>query len=124
MILEGKVKSGLGEASYWMKKAEKAFEKKLGKKLYNGTLNVELDKQYILENKLEELKKEEYGGNQDVYIKECILFGHKSYILRTKKNSTKNGDHPLTLIEIVSDVNFREKYNLKDGDLVKISITD
>lgn len=122
MILKGKVKTGLGQASYWMKKAEDAFEEKLGKKLFNGTLNIELDEEYILENNNGILRKEEYGGAQDVYIKSCILLGHKSYILRTEKNSTKNGDHPLTLLEIVSDINFREKYNLKDGDIVEIII--
>ena len=30
MILIGNIKSGLGEASFWMKKAEKVFYKKTG----------------------------------------------------------------------------------------------
>ena len=124
MILKGKVKTGLGQASYWMKKAENVFEEKLGKKLYNGTLNVELEKEYILENSDGMLLKEEYGGTEDVYIKACILFGHKSYILRTRKNSSKNGDHPLSLLEIVSDISCREEYKLKDGDIVEITILD
>ena len=123
MILKGKVKTGLGQATYWMKKAEDVFEQKLGKRLFNGTLNIELDNDYVIENCNGILKKEEYGGTEDVYIKECIVFGHESYILRTKKNSTKNGDHPLSLLEIVSDINFREKYNLKDEDIVEITIT-
>lgn len=105
-----------------MKKAEKAFEEKLGTKLYNGTLNIELKYEYILEGNLKVLNKEEYGGDQDVYIKECIVFGHKSYIVRTEKNSKKYGDHPLNLLEIISDVCFREKYNLKDGDILEINI--
>lgn len=122
MILTGKVKSGLGEASFWMKKAERAFEQKIGYKLFNGTLNIELDKEYILDGAVDVVHKEEYGGFQEVYIKECNVLGHKSYILRTEKNSGKNGDHPLNLIEIISDVNFREKYNLKDGDAIEIVI--
>ena len=122
MVLKGKVKTGLGNASYWMKKAESAFEKNLGTKLYNGTLNIELEDDYVLDGDLKVMKKEEYGGDQDVYIKECILFGHKSYIVRTEKNSSKNGDHPLCLLEIISDVCFREKYGLKDGELIEIRI--
>ena len=47
MILIGKVKSGLGEAKFWMKKAEQAFEKKIGYKLFNGTLNIELENQCV-----------------------------------------------------------------------------
>lgn len=122
MILKGKVTTGLGNASYWMKKAEGAFEKKLGTKLYNGTLNIELEEDYILDGNLNVLKKEEYGGDQDVYIKECMLLGNKSYIVRTEKNSKKNGDHPLCLLEIISDICFREKYCLKDGETVEIKI--
>ena len=122
MILIGKVKSGFGDAKFWMQKAEKAFEKKIGKKLFNGTLNIELDREYILDKKIKIMHKEEYGGEQELYIKECIALGHKSYIVRTEKNSTKNGDHPLNLLEIISDVNFREKYKLKDGDIIKIVI--
>ena len=122
MILIGRVKTGLGNASFWMKKAEDAFEKKLGKKLYNGTLNIELEENYILDSNLSILKKEEYGGDQDVYIKECEVLGHQSYIVRTERNSKTDGDHPLNLLEIISDVCFREKYDLKDGDKVKINI--
>lgn len=122
MILKGKVKSGLGEAGYWMKKAESAFERKTGLKLFHGTLNIELKEEYILNENVEILHKEEYGGAQEVYIKECDVLGNKSYILRTSKNMTKDGDHPLNILEIVSDVNFREKYKLKDGDEIKIVI--
>lgn len=122
MVLTGKVKSGLGEASYWMKKAESAFEKKIGLTLFCGTLNVELENEYILPENVEILHKEEYGGFQEVYIKECEVLGNKAYILRTSKNMTKDGDHPLNILEIISDVNFREKYKLKDGDEIKIIV--
>ena len=112
-----------GNACYWMERAEKTFEKKLGTKLYNGTLNIELENDYILEGNLKVLHKEEYGGEQEVFIKECEVLGHKSYILRTEKNSTSKGDHPLNILEIVSDICFREKYDLKDEDKVKINIS-
>lgn len=122
MILKGKVKSGFGQASFWMKKAEQVFYNKIGVKLFYGTLNIELDKDYELKGNLTVLHKEEYGGTQEVYMQECEILGHKSYILRTDKNMSENRDHPLNLIEIVSDVNFREKYNLKDGDEISVSI--
>ena len=64
----------------------------------------------------------EYGGTFNVFVKECEIFNHKGYILRTEKNNTKNGDHPLNIIEIVSDINFRKTYNLKDGDEVEVKI--
>ena len=34
MVLKGKIKSGLGEASFWMKKAEKVFLNKTGIKMF------------------------------------------------------------------------------------------
>ena len=71
---------------------------------------------------MEVLHKEEYGGTQEVYLKECEILGHKSYILRTDKNMSANRDHPLNLLEIISDINFREKYNLKDGDEINVQI--
>jgi len=122
MILIGNIKSGLGEACFWMKKAEEAFHKKIGQKMFNGTLNIKLEKDYILEGNLEVLHKEEYMGTQDVYIKECEVLGRKSYIVRTDKNMSVNRDHPLDLIEIISDINFREKYNLKDEDEIEVLI--
>jgi len=122
MILKGKVRSGLGEASFWMKKAEEAFYRKTGIKMFYGTLNIELEKDYKLEGNLKVLHKEEYGGTQEVYMKECQILRHKSYIVRTDKNMSENRDHPLNLIEIISDVNFREEYNLKDGDEIEIII--
>ena len=122
MTLIGKIKTGLGEASFWMKKAEEAFCKKTGMQMFHGTLNIELEKDYILEDNLKVLSKDEYGGTQEVYMKECEILGHKSYIVRTDKNMSKNRDHPLNLIEVISDVNFREKYNLKDGDEISVLI--
>ena len=55
-------------------------------------------------------------------MKECKILGHKSYILRTDKNMSQDRDHPLNLIEIISDVNFRKEYNLKDGQQIKVVI--
>lgn len=107
-----------------MKKAEDAFYNKVGVKMFNGTLNVEVEENYTFEGNIDVMHKEEYGGVQEVYIKECEVLGHKSYILRTEKNMTKNGDHPLNLLEIISDVNFRKKYNLKDGDKIQILVRD
>jgi CTP-dependent riboflavin kinase len=120
MTLEGKIKSGLGEASFWVKKIEKIFEEITKIKLFPGTLNIELNQEYNLKNPTYILTKEKYKGTENLYIKECILFGHKSFIIRTEKNSTKEGDHPLNIIEIVSDINFRKSYNLKDGDSISI----
>ena len=46
-----------------------------------------------------------------------FVLGHTSYILRPEKTA-----HKTNIIEIVSDVNFREKYKLKDEDVIKILV--
>ena len=35
---------------------------------------------------------------------------------------SENRDHPLNLLEIISDINFREKYNLKDEEEIEVKI--
>ncbi len=121
MMYKGKVKSGFGNASFWMEKISKAFENKYKIKPFLGTLNVKLDGEYIL-NTNEKILAHEYGGDFDVLVSNCKVLGNKSYILRTEKNNTKDGDHSLDIIEIVSNVNFRKTYNLKDGDIIEIEL--
>ncbi len=122
MVITGKVKKGLGEASFWVKKIEELFLEKTGIRLYPGTLNIKALKEIEIKNPDLIIEKEEYGGNERLYVKKCTVLNEKSYIIRTEKNSGKNGDHPLDLLEIISDVNFREKYGLKDENEIKITI--
>lgn len=121
MELKGKIKSGFGNASFWVDKINKVFEKKYQMKLFLGTLNVKLDHEYVLGNE-EKIKASEYGGNFDVLIKKCEILEHTGYIVRTEKNNKIGGDHPLDIVEIVSDINIRETNDLKDDDTITLSI--
>lgn len=116
MVLVGKIKTGFGDAKFWIKKIEDVFLKKENIKLFHGTLNVCLEKPYQLK-KYTIIKKEEYGGQQDVFVEQCKVLGHKAYIVRAEKTA-----HNSNVIEIVSDVNFRKEYNLKDEDIIKILV--
>lgn len=116
MIYEGKVQKGLGNANYWIKKVEKIFYEKTNMKLFYGTLNIMLEKPYKLQ-KYFIIKKEEYGGTQDVLVQECKIFGEKAYILRAEKTAHKDN-----ILEIVSNINFRKTYNLKDDDEIQILV--
>lgn len=116
MTLKGKVKQGLGNASFWVEKIENVFHKKTGMKLYYGTLNIELEEPYELENYWI-IEKQEYGGTQNVFIQKCEIQGNKAYIVRSEKTA-----HKSNIIEIVSDIKFREKFNLKDEDTIEIRL--
>lgn len=122
MVLKGKVKSGFKEGSFWVKKIEKCFFKREQIKLILGTLNIELQQDFNIDNPDYIIEKEEYGGTQNLYIKRCKVLNVNAFIVRTEKNSTKKGDHPLNIIEILSDVNFRKIYNLKDDDTIEVLI--
>ena len=116
MVLEGKVKKGLGNASFWVEKIEEIFYKKTGMKLFYGTLNIELNEPYKLE-KYWVIQKEEYGGTQDVYVQECRVLNNRAYIVRSEKT-----EHKSNIIEIVTDIKLRDKFNLKDNENITVEI--
>lgn len=119
MILKGKLTSGIGTAKMWVSKIEEIFEKKTGMKVFHGTLNIKLEEGYIIEPDWI-IKPEEYGGTQNVLVKKCKILEQDAYIVRAEKNQIGQGEHDLKIIEIVSDLKFREKYKLRDYDEIEI----
>ena len=121
MVLRGIVSSGLGTAKMWVGKIEKVFEKKTGLKVFHGTLNIRLDEDYIVEPDWI-IEPKRYGGTQNVLVKKCRILDKEAYIVRAEKNQIGQGDHDLKVVEIISDINFRKKYNLKDGEIISIEV--
>ena len=124
MILRGKVKSGSNNLSYWMERMEDLYYAKTGLHLYPGSLNVELEEPYILPEDVIRIEKEEYGGIVSLSLCPCEIFGRKAFILRTDRNASGKGEHPLTLIEIITDIRLRDAHQLADGDVVEVSVGD
>jgi riboflavin kinase len=122
-ILKGRVVSGIGDFSYWMKRLENYYAEKTGLILFPGTLNIELETAYHLPVDALRLEKEEYSGTVSVSIQPCTLFGRQSFILRTDKNASEQGVHGPRIIEVASDIKFRDVYGLKDGDIVEVTVT-
>ena len=122
MTLKGKVKSGMNNLSYWMNKLEAHYSQKTDMKLFPGSLNIELSEPYTLPPDVIRLEKEEYGGTVSVSILPCQIFDRKAFIVRTDKNASGEGDHPLNIIEVVTDVKLRDEYGLADGDVVEVFI--
>lgn len=119
---KGKVKSGLGEGSMWMNMAKEVFKKRYDIDVFLGTLNIELEEEFVVDEK-NIIEPEEYGGNLKLFVCKCIVCGEEGYIIRTEKNNKTGGDHSLSIIEVVSNVNFREKYRLKDTDEIIVEIS-
>lgn len=123
MILEGKIVKGMGKAKIFVNMMSYVFYQITNMNLYPGTLNIKLNEPYDLKP-TDIIKAEEYGGKYNVQVQECTLLEHKAYIVRSEKNLREESDYEKNIIEIISNINFREKYNLKDEDLVKIQISD
>ncbi len=123
--LKGIVAKGIGDFSVKMETIPgllEAYEKKLGIKLFPGTLNIQLEEEYSFPKDRMRLEKEEYGGRVSVNILPCKIFNRKAYILRTDKNELGEGNHPKNIIELACDVKLRDTYNLNDGDKVEIQV--
>ncbi len=121
MELEGSITRGIGTAKMWVGKIEKVFENKTGVKLFHGTLNIKLEKDYIVKPDWI-IKPEEYGGTERVLVKSCKILDNEAYIVRAEKNQKGTGEHNLQIIEIVANINFRKTYELTDEKKITIQI--
>ncbi|CAB3288850.1 Riboflavin kinase [Methanocaldococcus lauensis] len=126
MILEGKVVSGFGEGKYFLSipQYKESFKKILNFEPYEGTLNLKIDNEFEI-NKFKYIETEdfEYNGKKFFGVKilpvTILINNEKIYgaIVCPKKTH-----HSKDIIEIVAPINLRKKFNLKDGDSVKILI--
>lgn len=123
MILKGKVVKGIGRARVFVNMMKDIFNQKTNMDLYSGTLNIKLNRPYELKP-TDIIKAEEYGGKYNVQVQECTLLEHKAYIVRSEKNLKEESDYERNIIEIVSDINFREKYKLKNEDKIEVWVHD
>jgi riboflavin kinase, archaea type len=121
-VLLGKVTSGFGNFGYWIERLADHYLRKTGLALYPGTLNLQLDEPYSLPQTARRLEKEEYGGTVSVSLQPCRVFGRPAFLLRTDRNAAGDGPHPLTIIEIATDIRLRDAYGLADGDWVEVEI--
>ncbi|MEO0848923.1 MAG: DUF120 domain-containing protein [Cyanobacteria bacterium J06648_1] len=123
MKLQGVVRTGKNDFSFWIDKLSSYYTQKTGMKFFPGTLNVHLlDCKYYFPNECIRLGREEYGGKVSVSMAECLIFGRKSYVLRTDSDTGKHGCTPEQILEIATDVKLRDLYNLNDGDIVEVEI--
>ena len=68
------------------------------------------------------LEKEEYGGTVSVSMVKCRIFDRNAYILRTDSDIGKYGCPPEQILEIATDIKLRDKFDLKDGDVVQVKL--
>jgi riboflavin kinase len=127
MEINGSVTKGLGEGGYYisMPGYKKQIIQMLGFEPYPGTLNVKLDENEIW--KREYLVQQEpiivpgfKEGTRtfgDFFAYKCKIEQEECYIIVPIRTH-----HGPSVIEIISPISLREKFNLKDNDPVKVII--
>jgi riboflavin kinase len=121
-VLTGKVVTGVGNFAYRIEKLHEHYLRKTGLDLFPGTLNVQLDEEYRVPADAARLEGEEYGGTVSIHIVPRRIFDEEAVILRTETNERGEGLHSRTLVEVACEVKLRDKYQLRDGDVVRIEI--
>ena len=127
-LLAGKVQAGFGDASRWLNLFNAAYSQKLGMLVFPGSLNIALDDVFHwFDARYEDHRiwfgREEYGGERDILLLPCKLVSldHRKAFLWTPTTAARDRRDPW-VVEIVADVNLRDRFGLRDGDVVEISV--
>jgi riboflavin kinase len=118
VVLTGRVVTGVGNFAYWIERLQEHYRRKTGVSLFPGTLNVQLEEEYGVPSGALRLEAEEYGGAVSVNIIPCRLLGERAFILRTDA-AERDSKH---VIEVACELKLRDKYNLRDGDTVRVEV--
>ncbi|MCD7782072.1 MAG: CTP-dependent riboflavin kinase, partial [Methanosphaera sp.] len=125
MIVEGKVKSGLGKACNFMEKEvyKNQYMDKLGYIPFKGTLNIKLDEELELDiNKINSSKingDDEFG---DVYFVDAVIYicDNKSIINNGSILFPVKSIYNTDTLEFISKDNLRQTLRLKDDMCLKV----
>ena len=121
-VLKGKVVTGVGSFSFWIEKLHDHYRRKTGMRLFPGTLNIRLEAPFDLPQERARLEAREYGGTVSVNIVPCTIFGRRAVILRTDKADGESESR--TIIEVACEVKLRDEHQLRDGDVVEVTVAD
>ena len=123
-ILKGIIANGRNSSSKNLKKknVEIKIATKMGfSKLYPVTLNIELYEPYPIEQKYDGfIKESEYNDKEWIKLLRCRLYGFKCIIVHPQDHD-RVGTFKKR-IELMNPHNLRKKFNLSDGDEVKVEV--
>lgn len=124
LTVKGKVFSGNGEGAEFIKLpwVSKQIAEKLGFIPYTGTLNIKLTAQSIVIKKsLKSARAIEISPIKGFYRGRCFPAGFMQD-LKCAIIIPEVENYPEDVIEVIAPVNLREKFKLKDGDMVEFRI--
>lgn len=124
LTIKGKVFSGSGEGTEFIRLpwVRKQIVEKLGFIPYTGTLNVKLTAESVaIKKSLKNAKAIEISPIKDFCRGRCF----PAYFMQDLKCAIilpEIENYPEDVIEVIASVNLREKFRLKDGDMVEVRI--
>ncbi len=118
--MRGRVTSGRGDLAQWMDRYGDAYERIAGAALVPGSLNLLLDEPWVMDSPDVRLEAGEVGVGMG-FVR-CRVNEADCLIVRTDKNNSGTGDHPRTVVEVVSTVHLRTALGLADGDEVVLTL--
>jgi CTP-dependent riboflavin kinase len=127
-LLRGRLQSGKGDASYWLRLFNAAYSRKLQIPVYPGSLNLALEHTFDwfaerYQAQIIWFGSEEYGGERDVLLLPCELldFERRKAFLWTPTTAARNRPDPW-VVELVCDIELRKTYRLHDGDVLAVEL--
>lgn len=122
LLLKGRVFSGLGKGSEFLKLpwVRRQIKEKLGFNPYPGTLNIKIDEPFPLRDNSEQVDWVEITPEPGYCRGKCI----KCYIdeIECAIVLPKIAGYPADVIEVIAPINLREKLGLRDGDILTVVI--
>ncbi|MCC7133955.1 MAG: DUF120 domain-containing protein [Gemmatimonadales bacterium] len=126
--MTGRVQSGHGDASRWLRMFNAEYSRKLGMPVFPGSLNLALDQPFdwadpTLQSALIRFDRAEYGGERDILLLPCRLrsLGDETAFLWTTTTAASDREDP-RIVEIVAAVGLRDAHGLRDGDSVTLQL--
>lgn len=122
MMFQGDVCDGKGRCSNWPEYLIEHYRRISGIDIIPGTLNVQLKTDYVLPPTCKRLFACEWPGDEDVLIAHCCVNGYPGVIIRTQGNNVCGGRVEPSILEIASDICFRDHFDLRTGDSVRVRV--
>jgi riboflavin kinase len=122
--VKGKVFSGGGEGAKFIALpwVRKQIAEKLGFTPYSGTLNLKITEADVnLKKSLKNARSIEISPAEGFCRGKCF----NAYFMNTLKCAIvipEVENYPEDIIEVIAQVNLREKFKLKDGDVIEVKI--
>jgi CTP-dependent riboflavin kinase len=127
-LLRGRLQSGKGDASHWLRVFNAAYSRKLQIPVYPGSLNLALEHTFDwfaarFQPHIIWFGREEYGGERDILLLPCELadFQGRKAFLWTPTTAARSRPDPW-VVELVCDIELRETYRLQDGDVLTVEL--